>query len=81
MFPTYGGFDWQWIQLPDLAKETHRCFSFGLEGKIYVIGGFGHSLMNVQVINGSEETIITHDLMKHVRILNLSQDLMLFLMI
>ena len=32
--------------------------------KIFVIGGFGHSLMNLQVINRSEETIVTHDLMK-----------------
>ena len=57
-------FNFEWTQLPNLKKPTHRYFSFALDGKVFLVGGFGHSLMKLQAIDGLEKNIVTHDLMR-----------------
>jgi endonuclease/exonuclease/phosphatase family metal-dependent hydrolase len=54
-----GSFSHKWIQWKDLKKETHRCFSFALKDKTYLVGGFGRSLRKIEEMSGS--TVVTHD--------------------
>ena len=46
-----GALHFKWNELPNLKQQTHRLFSFALDGKVYMVGGFGHSLKQLQVIN------------------------------
>ena len=52
-----------WERLPDMKRKTHRCFSFSLDDSVFLVGGFGRSVMKLQEVIGSDQTIVTHDLL------------------